>query len=281
MRELSLCDKDLKAVKLAIEKASKYPAEECLDALRRGMNEIGYNFQDTKEGRKGAYMEALKRYGDIRESETPLESFDPFMKASFTGLPGTRLEFNGKVYFIHGIFHGGDSVGFPSIGAKDFVNDIVKEYHNPKEGKHLFYEQKMDDKMLFFDMKGEDFCDWYVIRHMDKYDRDRVHERMDRKIDPSCQSARTEAFRGAVKNVKMIPKAKEVMHRTEQLPEPLLIAYEREDADDGNDVVTLVEGRSEHMAKKMFGCNAKEVHAIVGVLHEDQIAYFLKKMHGE
>jgi len=262
---------DLNDVEKAILKsASRSGDENPLSYLKDEMNHLGYNFTDTRDGEKKAYKEAEKLWWDLREqkqslSEIPVNELDD--------LPSTRVEKNGKKYYIHGIVHG-------IIGTSDSVKNFVRERamdYASRDDSRLFLEANLKRR---FDLhNGVEFKDMEIF---DGGDALKLLGRL--AIVPFAYAALSipipsrgrvvlKTLNKAKKDIRFLPQAKEVMVRS-FLPEPLYMDY----ISDNDLEKKFNTKRSELMAYKMKHSThgrIKEVHAIVGLSHEDQIRYFL------
>jgi len=266
-------DSHLKKVEGAIQKASKKGYGKSLDSLRREMNKIGYNFSNTNQGKQSAYIEAIDQYWSIREFFSPLKSFKT---GSYNWkLSATELEFEDKKYFIYGLVHGNESQ-FPSEIVNGFLRDETKRHHKPKKGSYVFYEDDFDTAGSFEIKKGESFGDFSVRSNMDKIFYDNGCIEKNKYVDLWKKNIQRNVLDECLSNLSSLCKAKEVLRRTEMFVEPLRMEY---DSVFYRTLGNVVGGRSKFMAQKMFECDKKEVHAFVGMSHEDQIAYFIKEMH--
>lgn len=258
---------DLKAAKEVIYSSSQKGIDECLESLREGMNSLGHCFEKSGLGQHQAYDKAIKYWGNIREKEVPLERFYSLQNASLISLPGTRLELGGKVYFMHGILHG-DISDNDSILLKRKLSD----YNQPSNGKCLFLEDGLGEWSGIDVGSYESFGDSVLFEDIGK-----EGVKTSLAMERSDTGGMNQIMQALSKDFRLFPAALEISKRMRYLPEPLFMAYKKCDPV----AEVIMEKRSEYMADSMFESGAKEVHAVVGMAHEPQIEYFLKKMHGD
>ncbi|MBI5355516.1 MAG: hypothetical protein HZB68_03615 [Candidatus Aenigmarchaeota archaeon] len=284
-------DKKLKGIKEAVDEASQYDIDDCLEVLRKKMNEMGYKFSKGKRGQVQSYEEALRHSWDIRENKKRLSSLS--IENDNDYFPGTKLEIDDKTYYIHGLVHGNSRFALPTEEIKKSVQRYVGKGHKPKYGEVVFFEHGLDNPMIFDFNVGTDFDDNRFVNSMDEWDFVRWCGKEDEKLygmlSRNNYKKRYRILKSALKNLSYMPRVKEVHLRSDGLKEPLMMAYIRASErkrpkyvpGERNVAKKYIEDRSKIMAERMFKRKANEIHAIVGYVHEDQIAYFLKKMHGE
>ena len=244
-----------------VDEAANGTLDDCLETLRAGLNRLGCGIPDGDAGRKAAYETALRYYAYARERRIPLESIRP--AETIKELPATVLEFEGKTYFIHGVVHAG-----LSSRTRRTVRDACMRYHRPAEDTYLFYEEMLDHEFRI--ERGIDFKDAEGIDALDLilYGREK-REGVKRPVGYTVGESMDEYEKYSF-DLRFGGRAREMLRRT-NLPEPLSMAYF------SSGIVNRIEGsRSALMAKTVFEMGGKEIHMIVGLGHEPQIAYFLK-----
>jgi hypothetical protein len=276
----------LHEIEEAIVESSKTTMGESLKDLRNRLNQLGYNFPDTREGEKKAYRKARNFWWEIREKKHPLNDF---YVTDLTELPGTTVSIDGVKYMVHGICHSGLFFGKTSDAIKEFVGKKVEDHHNPTEHKVCFYEEGFDEDFRL--SKGYDFHDlefstkaeWEDVLNKKGILKDLLASLSENfhwgemyypltffsKKTRMVHDTRTKAL----KDIRFLPKFREVDVRM-YLPEPLTIDY----FSHFKFLSRELSERSLYMTQKMRekGNEANEIHALVGMTHEMQMEYLLR-----
>lgn len=260
--------------KAILESAGLPEYKNHLGYLRNSLNDLGYNFPETRKGEKDAYKEARKLWWEIREQKQPI---DEFPITDLDDLPATKVKIGSREYFIHGVIHGIRGI---SDSVKQFVGTKAIDYSCQYESE-LFVESGLRKA---FDMCiGADFKDYQILSSKDRA----IEHYLLLPLLPvsiilnqfsSKERLQLKIYNKAIKDIRYLPKSRELGLRN-RLPEPLFM----ESISNVGFLRKGVTERSKFMANEMIqgtssrisGMNIKETHAIVGLGHEDQIAYFL------
>jgi len=239
--------------------------------------ENGFEFESKKKLKQFLYAAWAKSNEDLilELQRKPLEKLDD--------ISYTKIRRDGIVYKVHGIIHGQAPYGAKlKKEPRNFISDIVKSYENrPKEdyvlevgfaeifgldeSKEMDYIQEVVNRIgtkkttIWFLKTVLTIPFWRFMGIIAKFSGFPELQNIYKSLD----------------DIKYLTKARELNQLT-KLPEPLNLELRLATGDE-NFVYS-----SEEMARYMLNYSKtnklKILHGIVGLYHEPQVSYYLKKL---
>lgn len=261
-----------KRITACVESAASVDKENCLDNLVDYMNGVyGSRFKHNRPGRLVAYKYAQRLYSKYKITEILEKKTETHFDKRLKDMPHVIINFEDRSYYLHPIIHG---TSRSWIGDKQlqFIDEKCISY--ALNGR-LFYEQGLQYIIPILRIDGENFEDHSMMSKTDcaKLYIAALFVIPLMPILNRCSKV-IKAFKDFASDLRYSYQTVDLTDAT-MLPEPIKIAYNSER---GGIFQRLENDRSELMAKKMVYSNRREVHAIFGVGHLQQIIYFIQNI---
>ena len=199
-----------------------------------------------------------------------------------TDLPGTTVTRNGIEYVIHGIYHANPPFIRAKPSVRKFLQEQVEKYSH--KGSGCFTEYGLCEAYCLEDCKKLEDCNFIALMSKRErilfvkkimWDLIKIGSSIVFKSQQVC--FRTKIAFAAVYDITYLPLARKATPSTSGLiSEPLGMQLKKY-----NDGTPWVQLCSKSMADELIRRAEKDrlqtVHAIVGIGHESQIAYFLNQ----